>query len=178
MDVWLDPTMDPERVPQKYLDDLYAGEIGENLPYRSEFDNRALRHRLQPGEASSRPHNGPQQIVNIDMNVSLATRYTTPVVYQRQYVQLANRFILRNLKVKNRSRAEHGLILETRCISYREINKVRPFKRGRRLASDITDLQLNPDASLGLRKLPIPRLASSARKTTRPSGSRIPQVRA
>lgn len=163
-DVWLYPAMDPELVPQDYLEDIYAGEIGENLPYRAEFDQRALYHRLQPGESASWPHNGPHRIVNLNMNVSLATSYYTPNVYRRQYVQLANRFILRNLGIANRSMQEDGLRAACKRISYRLINKLKPFKRHERSASYYTDLQLDPDAPLGLRTLNEPRLASFARQ--------------
>lgn len=163
-DVWLYPAMDPDLVPQDYLEDIYAGEIGENLPYRREFDERAVHGRLKPGDAASWPHNGPHRIVNIDMNVSLATSYYTPVVYRRQYVQLANRFILRNLGIRQRSMDEEGLIAAVKRMSYRVLNRIRPFKRRVRSASYITDLQLDPDAPLGLRKLPEPVLASFARR--------------
>ncbi len=161
-DVWLYPAMDPELVPQDYLEDIYAGEIGENLPYRPEFDRRAVYHRLQPGEAASWPHNGPHRIVNLDMNVSLATSYYTPLVYKRQYVQLANRFILRNLGIKNRSMNETGIVAAGKRMSYRIINKLRPFTRRQRSASYITDLQLDPDLPLGYRKISEPKLASFA----------------
>lgn len=170
-DVWLYPAMDPELVPQEYLEDIYAGEIGENLPYKPDFDARAVHALLQPGDAASWPHNGPHRIVNVDMNVSLATSYYTPVVYQRQYVQLANRFILRNLGIQNRSMAEHGLVPSAKRVSYRLINKIKPFKRRERSASYITDLQVDPDGPLGLRKLPEPRLASFARKAAQPQES-------
>ena len=161
-DVWLYPAMDPELVPQELLEDIYAGEIGENLPYRSEFDEKAVHYRLTPGDAASWPHNGPHRIVNVDMNVSLATSYFTPVVYRRQYVQLANRFLLRPLGIRHRSMAENGIVAASKRISYRAINKIRPFKRTPRSASYITDLQLDPDAPSGIRTLPEPRLASFA----------------
>lgn len=162
-DVWLYP-MQPDLVPQNYLEDIYAGEIGENLPYRTDYDEHAFHHRLTPGQAASWPHNGPHRIVNIDMNVSLATSYYTPVVYKRMYVQLANRFILRNLGIKKRSMSESGLVASVKRGAYRVINKVRPFKRRERSATYITDLQLDPDAPLSLRRLDEPRLASFARK--------------
>lgn len=165
-DVWLYPAMDPELVPQDYLEDIYAGEIGENLPYKPEFDERAMQCRLQPGDAASWPHNGPHRIVNLDMNVSLATSYYTPIVYQRQYVQLANRFILRNLGIRQRSMQEQGCVAGVKRMSYRILNKIRPFRRRERSASYITDLQLDPDAPLSLRKLAEPRLASFARKAS------------
>jgi len=161
-DVWLYPAMDPELVPQNFLEDIYAGEIGENLPYDPAFDKKALHHRLVPGEAASWPHNGPHRIVNIDMNVSLATSYYTPAVYQRQYVQLANRYLLRNLGLRNRSMAEQGLMPAAKRMTYRLVNKVKPFKRQQRSASYITDLQLDADSPSGLRTLPEPKLASFA----------------
>ncbi|MGQ7845329.1 hypothetical protein ACUNV4_12680 [Granulosicoccus sp. 3-233] len=172
-DVWLYPAMDLELVPQDYLEDIYAGEIGENLPYKAAFDQQAMHCRLQPGDAASWPHNGPHRIVNVDMNVSLATSYYTPVVYRRQYVQLANRFILRNLGIRNRSMAEEGVVPAVKRMSYRILNRIRPFRRRERSASYITDLQLDPDAPLSLRKLSEPRLASFARKSAADGGQAV-----
>ncbi len=162
-DVWLYPAMDPELMPQEFLEDIYSGEIDEDLPYKPEFDDRALYHRLVPGEAASWAHNAPHRIMNVDMNVSLATSYYTPAVYKRQYVQLANRHLLRNLGIQKRSMAEHGLVPSAKRFSYRLINKIRPFKSDIRSASYITDLQLDPDAPLGFRKLPKAKLASFAK---------------
>ena len=162
-DVWLYPAMHPDLVPQEYLENIYAGEIGENLPWRPEFDELAVRRRLRPGDAASWPHNAPHRIVNLDMNVSPATSYYTPSVYRRQYVQLANRFLLRNLGVRRRGTAENGAIPALKRVAYRAINKVRPFTRRARSAGYVTDLQLDPDAPLGLRRLDAPRLASFAK---------------
>lgn len=162
--VWLYPAMHPDLVPQEHLERIYAGEIGENLPYRSEFDELAERHLLAPGDAASWPHNGPHRIVNVDMNVSLATSYTTPVVYRRQYVQLANRFVVRGLGVDRPSMAERGAVPAIKRFAYRAINKVRPFPRTERAAGYVTDLRLDPDAPLGLERLPEPVLASFAKR--------------
>lgn len=160
--MWVYPAMNLDIVPQDYLEDIYAGEIGENLPYKPEFDDLAEHYLLNPGDAASWPHNGPHRIVNVDMNVSLATSYYTPVIYKRQYVQLANRFLLRNLGFKNRSVSETGIVASIKRMSYRILNKLRPFKRKDRAASYITDLQLDPSAPLGIRKLTEPKLASFA----------------
>ncbi len=160
--VWLYPAMDMDIVPQEYLEDIYAGEIGENLPYKPEFDQQAEKHLLTPGDAASWPHNGPHRIVNLDMNVSLATSYYTPQVYRRQYVQLANRFLLRNMGIQKRSMAERGVVPSAKRMTYRIINKLRPFQQRSRTASYITNLQLDPDAPLGLRKLKQSKLASFA----------------
>ncbi len=151
--IWVYPAMDTRFVPQHLLEDIYAGEIDENLPFQPEWDEHADMHLLSPGDVASWPHNGPHRIVNLDMNVSLATSYYTPTVYQRQYVQLANRFLLRNMGIKNRAMDEQGLMPSFKRMSYRLINKIRPFKRQDRSASYITDVQIDPEAPLGLRQL-------------------------
>jgi len=96
--LWIYPAMDTQFVPQEFLEDIFAGEIDENFPFDPAFDAQADEYLLQPGDVASWPHNGPHRIVNVDLNVSLATSYYTPSIYKRQYVQLANRFLLRPLK--------------------------------------------------------------------------------
>ena len=158
--VWIYPAMDTRLVPQNLLEDIYAGEIDENLPFEPGFDDYAEEFLLSPGDVASWPHNGPHRIVNQDMNVSLATSYYTPAIYKRQYVQLANRFVLRGLGVKSRSMAEDGLLPALKRITYRAANKIRPFPRRDRSASYVTDLQIDPNSPLGIRKLDAPKPAS------------------
>ena len=162
--VWIYPAMDTRLVPQEYLEDIYAGEIDENLPYQSEFDQLAEEYLLSPGDVASWPHNGPHRIVNQNMNVSLATSYYTPSIYKRQYVQLANRYLLRNLGIKTRSMEENGAMPALKRVTYRAVNKIRPFKRRDRSDSYVTQLQVDPDAPLGLRKLDTARHASFSKK--------------
>lgn len=158
--VWIYPAMDTDLVPQELLEDIYAGEIDENLPFDISFDERAQEFLLSPGDVASWPHNGPHRIVNQDMNVSLATSYYTPTIYKRQYVQLANRFVLRNLGIKSRSMAEDGAVPALKRFTYRAVNKVKPFSRRDRSASYITDWQIDPQSPNGLRKLAKPIAAS------------------
>ncbi|MFK8082264.1 MAG: hypothetical protein AB8B97_18405 [Granulosicoccus sp.] len=158
--VWIYPAMDTRLVPQDLLEDIYAGEIDENLPFDPGFDDYAESFLLSPGDVASWPHNGPHRIVNQDMNVSLATSYHTPAIYKRQYVQLANRFVLRNLGIKSRSMEEDGPIPAFKRFTYRAVNKLRPFPRRNRSASYVTDLQIDPDSPLGIRKLDKARPAS------------------
>lgn len=164
--IWVYPDMDVRFAPQNYLEDIYAGEIDENLPYDPSFDDSAESYRLSPGDVASWPHNGPHRIVNTDMNVSLATSYYTPTIYQRQYVQLANRFLLRRMGISNRSMEEQGAVPSLKRFSYRAINKIRPFKRRDRSASYVTNLQIDPNAPLGLRELDSPRVASYSKHST------------
>lgn len=158
--IWIYPEMDTRFVPQHLLEDIYAGEIDENIPYDPAFDDDAEEYLLTPGDVASWPHNGPHRIVNIDMNVSLATSYSTSAVYKRQYVQLANRFLLRSLGIKARRMQENGLVPAVKRFTYRAINKIKPYKRNDRAATYVTDLQVDPNSELGMRKLPEQRLAS------------------
>ncbi len=164
--IWVYPAMDTRFVPQEYLEDIYAGEIDENLPYDPSFDASAENFLLTPGDVASWPHNGPHRIVNDNMNVSLATSYYTPLIYKRQYVQLANRFVLRNMGLRTRSMAEHGAVPAFKRFTYRAINKARPFARRNRSATYVTDLQIDPTEPNGIRKLPEKRPASFSNQAT------------
>ncbi len=159
--VWIYPAMDTRFTPQAYLEDIYAGEVDENIPYKADFDQFAESCVLSPGDVASWPHNGPHRIVNQEsVNVSLATSYYTPRIYRRQYVQLANRFLLRGIGVRSRSMDEQGLMPSLKRFSYRVINKIKPFKRINRSATYVTDLQVDPDSALGIRQLDSAQAAS------------------
>lgn len=160
--IWMYPAMDLDIMPQDFLEDIYSGEIDEDIPYNPEFDKLAMHALLNPGDAASWPHNAPHRIQNVDLNVSLATSYATEAVHRRKYVQLANRFILRNLGIKNRSMREDGLSAFVKSSLYRAVNRIRPFKR-RAIANYLTDWQLDPEAPMGMRKLSEPTLPVFAR---------------
>lgn len=164
--VWLYPAMDERFTPQEYLEDIFAGEVDENLPFDLSFDESADEYLLSPGDVASWPHNAPHRIQNIDLNVSLATSYYTPAIYRRQYTQLANRFLLRGLGIKNRSVKEDGWQASVKRITYRLVNKIRPFPRRDRSSSYVTDLQIDASSPSGYRTLPesIPASFSQSRE--------------
>jgi hypothetical protein len=150
---WIYPAMDLQFVPQDFLEDIYAGEIDEEIPYDPTYDQYADCFVLKPGDVVSWPHNAPHRIENLDMNVSLATSYRTPMVARRALIQRANRFILRPLGIKKRSMAETGMGASLKCLTYKVINKVRPFQMGNPTVTYVTDLQLDPEAPEGIRQL-------------------------
>jgi len=172
---WVYPAMDTRFVQQEMLEDIFAGEIDENLPFDPSFDDDAVSFLLQPGEVASWPHNAPHRIQNVDLNVSLATSYYTPTVYKRQYVQLANRFLLRGLGMQVRSMEEEGFVPAFKRVTYRAINKLRPFARRDRSASYVTDLQIDADNENGLRRLETSKHASFSNQgpTARLSDSEV-----
>ena len=158
--IWVYPAMDTHFVAQEHIEDIYAGAIDENLPFKPEFDDHSQQFLLSPGDVASWPHNGPHRIENIDMNVSLATSYLTHSTYKREYTQLANRFLLRNYGVKKRSMKEDGPVAAMKRISYRAINKIKPFPRSARQNTYITDLQVDPASHNSLKRLDTVRRAS------------------
>ncbi len=129
--VWIHTAMNSERMPQHLLEGIYAGEIDEDLPYRSEFDQHVTYHRLQSSQAASWPHNTPHRMINIGMNVSLITRYYTPAVYWRHDVQLANRFILGNAGFKHRSMRKDGIRAASKRISCQRSRRLGGTQSGR-----------------------------------------------
>lgn len=163
--IWMYPAMNMDITPQHFLEDIYAGEIDEDLPYRPEYDELAMHQLLNPGDAASWPHNAPHRIQNVDMNVSLATSYHTSDIYKRQYVQLANRFLLRDLGITHRSMKETGILASIKRMTYRVLNHIRPFQR--KVEADYrTDLELDPSAPMGMRKLTEAKLPEFARSDT------------
>jgi hypothetical protein len=152
--LWVYPAMDLRFVPQEFLEEIYTGERSEFLPYESAFDKAAESFLLTPGKVVSWPHNAPHRIENLTMNVSLTTSFEAPLQRRRSLVQQANRYMLRPLGIQNRSMAEEGLRPAIKRLSYRVINKVKPFKPTKHPHDDyITDLQIDPNADNGLRRL-------------------------
>ncbi|MGB3299696.1 MAG: hypothetical protein WBA76_15630 [Phormidesmis sp.] len=152
--LWVYPAMDLRFVPQDFLEEIYTGEISEFLPYDAEFDQSAESFLLTPGKVVSWPHNAPHRIENLTMNVSLTTSFRAPMQQRRALVQQANRYILRNLGIKNRSMQEDGLGSTAKRFSYRVINKLKPFKPTKHPHDDyVTNLQIDPSEPNGLRIL-------------------------
>ena len=151
--IWLYPALDLELAPQEMLEDIYAGVIDEDLPYKPEFDELAKSYLLNPGDMAAWPHNAPHRVENVDMNVSLSTSYVTRDVRKRQLLQLANRYLLRKLGINQRSMDEKGLVATLKRTAFRLLNRLRPFDDAIEV-SYATDLELDPNSPTGVRKLP------------------------
>ncbi|MEL7501571.1 MAG: hypothetical protein AAFN18_03825 [Cyanobacteria bacterium J06554_6] len=151
--VWAYPAMEPRFAPQDFLEDIYAGEIDEEMPFERSFDQHAQCFTLAPGDVMWWPRNAPHRLEYPDLNVSITTSYYTPALRQRDLIQLANKFILRRLGIQNRSMKETGLRANLKRFTYKAINRVRPFQAKDSTASYITDLRLDPDEAQGFRHL-------------------------
>ena len=152
--LWVYPAMDLRFVPQDFLEEIYTGEISEFLPYEPEFDDDAESFLLTPGKVVSWPHNAPHRIENLTMNVSMTTSFQAHTQRRRSLVQQANRYIMRNLGVKHRSMREDGFRSAAKRLSYRVINKVKPFQPTKHPHDDyVTRLQIDPREPNGVRIL-------------------------
>src|SRR6267154_5537657 len=74
--VWVYPPDDPQLLDPQLLEQIFAGEIDEEAPYRPEFDKAADVYDLTPGEMLCWPINAPHRIVNHDcVNISVSVPY-------------------------------------------------------------------------------------------------------
>ncbi|MEM6449861.1 MAG: hypothetical protein AAF703_06065 [Cyanobacteria bacterium P01_D01_bin.105] len=160
--VWSYPAMHPDLVPQEMLEDIYAEEIDEELPFDLSFDRLAKKFTMEAGDVMWWPRNAPHRLEYPDLNISITTSYHTPFLRRRDTVQLANRFILRELGIKHRSMREDGLSAQIKSLMYRAINRIRPFQGRDSTAAYVTDLLLDPNEPCGFRRLPQKRPAAFA----------------
>lgn len=150
---WIYPAMDPRFTPQQFLEDIIAGDIDEDLPYKPEFDQFAEQYVLEPGQVVAWPQNAPHRVENIDLNMSLTTSFTSRESRRRFGVQLANKYLMRPMGVQRPSQQEFGPVPALKDASYRVINKLRPFPRKNRTAYYETDLEVDAESPNGMRQL-------------------------
>lgn len=78
------------------IEGIALRESDETLPYKPEYDRRALIHDLKAGEMLTWVQNAPHRIVNGDMvNVSLSIEFMTPAAIWRANVIYANGILRR-----------------------------------------------------------------------------------
>lgn len=94
--VWLYPPEDPFLADED-LEAVVLKETEEEIPFNRNFDDGALKVRLEPGMVATWPQNGPHRIVNEDMvNVSLSVEFQTLQSIVRANAVYANGILRRN----------------------------------------------------------------------------------
>ena len=89
--VWAYP-LEAGLVSDETIEGVLCGERSEELDFRSEWDELAAVHDLEPGEMITWPQHTPHRVVNTaGLNVSLSTEHMTPRAVRRNNVYLANR---------------------------------------------------------------------------------------
>ncbi|QDT39129.1 hypothetical protein Pan189_35320 [Stratiformator vulcanicus] len=81
-------------VPRDIYEAIVDCSREEDVPYRSEFDQKADVFDLEPGQVITWPQNTPHRVENLDgLNVSLSTEHYTPRAFRKVRVIRANRFL-------------------------------------------------------------------------------------
>ncbi len=139
---------------QRLLEEIFGSAMDEEIPYSPEFDQYAEVYDLAPGDLVWWPQNWPHRIENLDtLNVSLSTRYHTDESERRKLVYNANRFFRRKLGSERWSVKETGMVSSAKCLSYRLCRRAG-WDRGTAGYVYQTDLRVDPNAPLGLARLP------------------------
>lgn len=108
--VWIYPANDEKILEAELLEQIFAGEVDEEAPYQTEFDERAQVHDLTPGDLLAWPLNAPHRVSNHDcVNVSLSVPYGTEQADRRSQLYQANLYLRRRYGLRNLSTREHGL---------------------------------------------------------------------
>lgn len=129
------PAMDLRFVTQELLEEIFACEASGSIEYKNEFAKYAQQIDVAAGDCAWWPQSAPIRMEYETFCVSLITSYFCPVLYKRELVQLANRYLLRRLGVSNRSMREDGLSSELKQLLYRSLRKFKTFHK----AYDFTD---------------------------------------
>ena len=96
--VWVYPAGDRSLIDQTLMEDIFASFADEEVPYRTEFDDKATSFELHPGEVLSWPQNAPHRVTNVEgVNISLSTIHETEETDRRKLVYCANRLFRRSL---------------------------------------------------------------------------------
>jgi hypothetical protein len=153
--VWIYPAADSRFVDQELMEQIYAGEIDEEVPYSPEFDRHAHVFDLQPGQLLTWPLNAPHRIVNHDsVNVSVSVQYATERGNSRSTLYLANRFFRNQLRLPMRSTSESGLGAVAKRASFRVARKLKLAGSGGKKRLYMAHYRVDGNAAAGMSLVP------------------------
>ena len=161
---WLYPALDTNLVSQKCLEDVYNMVTDEDVPFKTEFDQRATVFDLDPGDALSWPHNSPHRVlVTEGMSVSLGTLHETSDSLRRSYVIGANAFLREKLGIRDPSMSERGLVPSAKAFMFRAARRAGVISKSPPRKAYKTSYILDPRSALGVTQLAQPVLTEFAR---------------
>jgi hypothetical protein len=89
--VWAYP-LEAGLISDETIEGVLCGEKSEELDFRTEWDELAIAHDLEPGEMITWPQHTPHRVVNTaGLNISLSTEHMTPRAVRVNNVFMANR---------------------------------------------------------------------------------------
>ena len=150
--VWVYPARDERFTPQTYIEEIIGQDRHEDIPYERWYDDHAISHELQPGEAISWPQHSPHRVENVDFNVSLTTSYGSAESRRQLSVHGANHHILKPLGIARRSIEVEGVVPAFKELCYRGMSVLNLLKQGKRNSTNVTDLQVDSEHPQGMSK--------------------------
>ena len=94
--VWVYPHFDYRFVAQSVIEKVCAGELSEDVPYDTFFDNFALIFDVEPGQLITWPQLTPHRVQNLGgLCVSLSTEHKNPRARRRISMHEANHVLRR-----------------------------------------------------------------------------------
>ncbi|MHB8624333.1 MAG: hypothetical protein ACYC9J_13720 [Sulfuricaulis sp.] len=122
--VWVYPALDEQYMKREHLEDIFAGDRHEYLPYENAYDKGAMVYDLEPGQWTAWAQNAPHRVTNLDsLNVSLSTEHFTWQTRRRARVYAANRFLRVRLGLRGLSAREDGPAAILKAAALRVVRK-------------------------------------------------------
>jgi len=152
--IWVYPAGDRELIDQSLMEDIFSSFADEEVPYRSEFDQKARTFELHPGEVISWPQNAPHRVTNQNsVNISLSTVHETEESDRRKLVYCANRLFRRKYHLPTLSTSETGALSHLKRLAYRACRRAGIVNVPPRRVY-LSKLRVDPKAPMGYRPVP------------------------
>ncbi|HCS51599.1 cupin-like domain-containing protein [Rubinisphaera sp.] len=150
--VWVYPSFDSRFVSARNIERLINGEMAEDMPYQTWFEDYAISFRVKPGDMITWPQNTPHRVTNCDgLNVSLSTEHRNVIAKRRINVHLANSFLRKQFGCQSLSSDVRGISAQMKEMYARSMvlwnrlckqKSCEPFSYRKRF-------QVDPDAPKG-----------------------------
>jgi hypothetical protein len=151
--LWLYPANDRTLIDQELMEDIFASFADEEIPYRTEFDQKATVFEIGPGDVLSWPQNSPHRVTNLEgLNVSLSTVHETAESDRRKLVYCANRLFRRSYQLPLRSVRESGIGAYLKRAGFRAFRRAGMVHTPARRAY-LAKFRIDPKSSGGFAEL-------------------------
>jgi hypothetical protein len=152
--LWLYPAGDRSLIDEELMEDIFASFADEEIPYRTEFDQKSTIFEMGPGDVLSWPQNSPHRVTNLDgLNVSLSTVHETAASDRRKLVYCANRLFRRSYQLPLRSVRESGISAYLKRAGFRAFRRAGMVHTPTRRAY-LAKFRIDPKSSGGFSELP------------------------
>jgi hypothetical protein len=152
--LWIYPAGDTSLIDQELMEDIFASFAYEEVPYKTEFDEKAAVFNVGPGDVLAWPQNSPHRVTNLEgLNVSLSTIHETADSDRRKLIYCANRLFRRSYRLPLRSVRESGIGGYLKRAGFRAFRRAGMVHTPPRRAY-LAKFRIDPNSSGGVSELP------------------------